>query len=417
MEWVKNDNNTKVPIKSWCENIEDGAMVQAVALSNHPALIKHVALMPDCHQGYGMPIGGVIACKNAVIPNAVGVDIGCGMGAIKTDYSASNIKGKEKIRKLLEYIKLRVPVGEGHAHDEPKEWYGFKEYLDKIGVKFPLDNFEKTGLPGWLDAKAWKLALRNIGTLGGGNHFIELQKSESGHIWLMLHSGSRNLGYRIASYYHKKAVSLNEKWNSNIPNTQLAFLPIESEEGKAYLRDMNFALEYARENRSRMMEVFKEAVTAILKDISFEQEINIHHNYAALENHFGENVWIHRKGATSAKLDEMGIIPGSMGTSSYIVKGKGNPESFMSCSHGAGRNMSRTAACVKFTVEECNKAMKGIVFDRWSKLKKRKKQGRNKLWDLSEAPLAYKNIDEVIQAEIDLIEPVVKLSPLGVIKG
>jgi tRNA-splicing ligase RtcB len=182
---------------------------------------------------------------------------------------------------------------------------------------------------------------------------------------------------------------------------------------------MSFALAYAKENRKRMMIVFKEAVVNIFKDICFEQEINIHHNYASLEHHFGKNVWVHRKGATSAKPDEMGIIPGSMGTSSYIVKGKGNPESFMSCSHGAGRNMSRTAACERLTVEECNKAMDGIVFDRWSKFrpKRRNKQEKKDLWDLSEAPLAYKDIDEVIQAEIDLIEPVVKLSPLGVVKG
>ncbi len=417
MKWVKSD--TKIPIKSWCENVEEGAMEQAIELSKHPVIVKHVALMPDCHQGYGMPIGGVIACKNAVIPNAVGVDIGCGMGAIKTNYPASNLKGKEQIREILEYIKNIVPVGEGHAHTAPKEWNGFEGYLDLIGVQHSLEDFSQKNIPEWLDSSAWKLALRNLGTLGGGNHFIELQKSESGFIWLMLHSGSRNLGYRIASYYHKKAVSLNEKCNSDIHNTQLAFLHTDSEEGKAYLRDMNFALEYAKENRSRMMEVFKEAVAAILKDINFEQEINIHHNYATLENHFGENVWIHRKGATSAKLGEMGIIPGSMGSSSYIVKGKGNPESFMSCSHGAGRNMSRTAACAKFTVEECNRAMEGIVFDRWNKLKKRnrKKQIQKNLLDLSETPLAYKNIDEVIQAEIDLIEPVVKLSPLGVVKG
>jgi tRNA-splicing ligase RtcB len=418
MKWIKS-NHTKIPIKSWCENVENGAMEQAIALSNHPAIIKHVALMPDCHQGYGMPIGGVIACKNAIIPNAVGVDIGCGMGAIKTNYLVSDISGKEQIRELLEYIKRRIPVGEGNAHKEPKAWKGFEEYLNSISVQYPLENFNQKELPGWLDSNAWELALRNLGTLGGGNHFIELQKSESGHIWLMLHSGSRNLGHRIASYYHNAAVSLNQKWYSNIPNTQLAFLPVDSQEGNAYLRDMTFALTYAKENRSRMMEVFKEAIVNIFKNIGFEQEINIHHNYASLEHHFGQNVWIHRKGATSAKLDEMGIIPGSMGTSSYIVKGKGNPESFMSCSHGAGRNMSRAAACERLTIEECNKAMEGIVFDKWSKLnqRRRKKQEKKDLWDLSEAPLAYKDIDEVIQAEMDLIEPVVKLNPLGVVKG
>ena len=418
MKWVKN-NNTKLPVKSWCENVEDGAMKQASDLANHPVLIRHVALMPDCHQGYGMPIGGVIACKNAVIPNAVGVDIGCGMGAVKTNFPVSDITGKKQIRELLNYIKERIPVGEGHAHKTPGNWDGFNTYLNSIGIKEFSDDLKGPELPGWLDSKVWSLARYNLGTLGGGNHFIELQKSEAGNVWLMLHSGSRNLGYKVASFYHKLAVSLNEKWSSDIPNTQLAFLPSESEEGIAYLRDMKFALEYARANRNKMMQVFKEGVSGILKNIEFLEEINIHHNYASLQNHFGQNVWVHRKGATSAKPDEMGIIPGSMGTSSYIVKGRGNPESFMSCSHGAGRKMARTTECKTLSIKECDKAMEGIVFDRWGKFKKRRRANKNEkdLWDLSEAPLAYKDIDEVIQAELDLIEPMVKLAPLGVLKG
>jgi tRNA-splicing ligase RtcB len=419
MKWVKEQENKALPIKSWCEEVEPGALEQAQALSRHPVIVRHVALMPDCHQGYGMPIGGVIACANAVIPNAVGVDIGCGMGAVKTDLRAAEIDGPSRIRELLEYIKQRVPVGEGHAHKEERTWPGFQEYLECLGMDWPLSDFSRDGLPGWMEKNVWSLARKNLGTLGGGNHFIELQKSEADEVWLMLHSGSRNLGYRIASFYHKRAAALNEHWHAAIPNTHLAFLPADSEEGMAYIRDMGFALEYARENRRLMMDVFKKAAGHVFPGISFLEEINIHHNYAALEHHFGQNVWVHRKGATSAKVDEMGIIPGSMGTSSYIVRGKGNPESFMSCSHGAGRRMSRTAACETLSVEECNEAMQGIVFDRWSKLKsrKRKNQEDKNLLDLSEAPLAYKDIDDVIAAELDLIEPVVKLSPLGVIKG
>ena len=368
-----------------------------------PFIFSHLAMMPDAHQGYGMPIGGVLATtKDYVIPNAVGVDIGCGMCCLRTGLTFIT---KDNLEKIKTDIQRLIPVG--FKHHSKKQDEGSMPIRATPHIDMPI-----------VDSQ-YNSALKQIGTLGGGNHFIELQKSDSGYVWLMLHSGSRNLGYRIASYYHKTAVSLNEKWYSNIPNTQLAFLPVDSHEGRAYLRDMTFALAYAKENRKRMMKVFKEAVVNIFKDICFEQEINIHHNYASLEHHFGKNVWIHRKGATSAKPDEMGIIPGSMGTSSYIVKGKGNPESFMSCSHGAGRNMSRTAACERLTVEECNKAMDGIVFDRWSKFrpKRRNKQEKKDLWDLSEAPLAYKDIDEVIQAEIDLIEPVVKLSPLGVVKG
>ncbi|MBN2443589.1 MAG: RtcB family protein, partial [Spirochaetales bacterium] len=255
MMWIKSDKNQKVPIKSWCKDVEEGAIDQAIDLSKHPVIVKHVALMPDCHQGYGMPIGGVIACDNAVIPNAVGVDIGCGMGAIKTNYLADNIEGMKQIRALFNYIKARVPVGEGHSHNEPQEWQGFEDYLIELGIESPLLDFDQKDLPGWLDPKAWELAADNLGTLGGGNHFIELQKSESGCVWLMLHSGSRNLGHRIASYYHRLAVTLNEQWYSAIPNTMLAFLPVDSGPGQAYIRDMNFALAYARENRKRMMEI------------------------------------------------------------------------------------------------------------------------------------------------------------------
>lgn len=417
MKWVKFDETVKIPIKSWCDNIEEGATVQAVNLANHPAIVKHVSLMPDCHQGYGMPIGGVIACKNAVIPNAVGVDIGCGMGAVQTDFHASNIEGKKHIRELLDYIKEYIPVGEGNHNKKEQNWDGFEKYLNSLGLKYPIDDFSQKNIPEWLTSDVWKLASMNLGTLGGGNHFIELQKNEEGFIWLMLHSGSRNMGLKIANHYNKIALLLNNKWHSNIPSTDLAFLPLDTLEGEQYIRDMRFALEYAQENRRRMMNIFKEAVLKHFKEVNFIQEINIHHNYASLENHFGQNLWIHRKGATSAKLNEMGIIPGSMGTASYIVKGKGNEDSFMSCSHGAGRKIGRNEACKTLNIKECNKFMEGIVFDRWNKYKPRGKKNSSGLWDLSEAPLAYKDIDYVIESELDLIEPLVKLKPLGVVKG
>lgn len=405
----------KLPVKSWCAAIEDTAVQQAVNLSNHPAVYKHVALMPDCHTGYGMPIGGVIGCLDAVIPNAVGVDIGCGMGAIETDFDADALKEKKQIREILDYIKERVPLGEGNANKTPSQWDGFDEYLKSIGID-EFKGYDDERLPGWFDQRGWELAALNLGTLGGGNHFIELQASQDGKLWMMLHSGSRNLGYKIASFYHDTAKEINTLWKSAIPAKDLAFLPVASAEGKAYIRDMNFALSYARENRARMMDVFKEAVSVCLPRISFVREINIHHNYAALENHFGKNVWVHRKGATSAQEGQLGIIPGSMGTSSYIVEGLGNPESFRSCSHGAGRKMGRLEACRTLTMAECEKAMEGVVFDRWKPVKKRKKKDKD-LMDFGEAPLAYKDIDEVIEAESDLIRPLVKLRPLGVLKG
>lgn len=403
MKWVKNIEG-HIPIKSWCSEIEPGAMEQAVNLAMHPVTRGHVALMPDCHVGYGMPIGGVIACKNAVIPNAVGVDIGCGMVAVETDCPAERLKTMKDRRAILEIVKQMVPVGEGAAHKAEQDWDGFEKYLDSM----PSASFD---WPAKLDRK-------NLGTLGGGNHFIELQASSDGMLWLMIHSGSRNLGYKIASYYHKKALKLNEDLQSSIPAKDLAFLPADSQSGQDYIRDMNFALDYALENRRRMMACFKNAVADVLGDVAFLREVNIHHNYAALEEYSGTPLWIHRKGATSAKLDEIGIIPGSMGTSSYIVRGLGNTESFTSCSHGAGRRMGRGEASRTLSVEACDKAMEGIVFDRWNKFRSKwKKKGEKNLFDLSEAPLAYKDIDEVIESELDLVEPVVKLGPLGVVKG
>lgn len=401
MEWIKKEDNYKVPVKSWCRDIEDGALSQAVDLAKHPAVFHHVSLMPDCHQGYGMPIGGVIACENVVIPNAVGVDIGCGMGAVKTNIPAVEIS-KKLLREIVTLVKEKIPCGEGHAHKKAQKWEGLKEDIDTFKNK------------GWFSKHVRDLANRNLGTLGGGNHFIEIQAGDDGHIWLMIHSGSRHLGNVIARYYNNVAIKLNEVWSSDIPNKDLAFLPADCPEGEDYICDMNFALSYAKENRRRIMNRFMEAFSSVYSNADFKEPINIHHNYAALENHFGKNVWVHRKGATSAKEKEIGIIPGSMGTPSYIVEGLGNVESFMSCSHGAGRTMGRMQATRALTVKECDKAMEGIVHDRWNKVKRGRTKG---MYDLGEAPQAYKDIDAIIKSELDLIKPIVKLRPLGVIKG
>lgn len=404
MKWIKNIEG-HIPIKSWCAEIENEALEQARNLAKHPVTYKHIALMPDCHVGYGMPIGGVIACENSVIPNAVGVDIGCGMIAVQTNCPAERFSEMKDRRAVLDAVKETVPVSEGRAHKEEQEWDGFEKYIETLPAGAAYE------WPARLDRK-------NLGTLGGGNHFIELQVSEDKMLWLMIHSGSRNLGYKIASYYHNKALKLNAQWHSELPSKDLAFLPMDNQLGHDYVRDMNFALAYALENRRRMMACFKQAVADFTGDVEFLREVNIHHNYAAQENHFGHDVWVHRKGATSAKDGEIGIIPGSMGTASYIVKGLGNPESFMSCSHGAGRRMGRGEASRHLSVEDCDKAMEGIAFDRWNKFRSKWKKGGGKnLFDLSEAPLAYKDIEDVIHSELDLIEPLVKLRPLGVVKG
>lgn len=392
MKFVNADN--RIPIKSWCEPIEDGAMEQAANLANHPCMFKHVALMPDCHRGYGMPIGGVIACNNAVIVNAVGVDIGCGMCAVRTTVVADELD-TDAIKRIMGDVRKSIPVGFKH-HDTPQKWEGFDEAPDIPVVKQQLDS-----------------ARKQLGTLGGGNHFIEIQAGDDGFVWLMLHSGSRNFGYKIAKEYNEKAQQLCALWHSKVGDFKgedgLAFLPIGTTEAREYIEAMNFALRFAQASRVVMMLEFQAAVCAETA-CDFDETINIHHNYAAIENHYGRNVWVHRKGATSAREGQIGIIPGSMGTSSYIVRGLGNPESFCSCSHGAGRCMGRKQASRALTVEECDKAMEGVVYGRWG-------TDRNGNIDLGEAPGAYKDIDAVIEAQCDLVEVVTKLRPLGVVKG
>lgn len=411
MKWQKLEEGFRIPVKSWCENCEEGAVQQAANLAKHPVLFSHVALMPDAHQGYGMPIGGVVAAEQAVIPAAVGVDIGCGMIAVETDIPAEHFAEMSFRRAFQERLKERVPVGDGVSHQTTQDWEGFEAYTANNSMRADL-------WPSKLDRK-------NLGTLGGGNHFIELQKTtaldgqgepEGGSkIWLMIHSGSRNLGKRIEEHYHRIATRLCTRFHVPLADPDLAFLPIEEAEGHRYFTDMLFALRYAKENRRRMMEVMKETLVEFVPEVNFIQTIDIHHNYAAFEEHFGKKVCVHRKGATSAKLDEIGIIPGSMGAASYIVRGLGNPQSFMSCSHGAGRKMSRISASRNLTVEECDKAMEGIVCERWHAYKG---YGKAKgCLDLSEAPQAYKDIEEVISAETDLVEPLVRLVPLASLKG
>ncbi len=403
MKWIKQMDNARIPVKSWCGDADATALKQAANLAAHPALECHVALMPDCHAGFGMPIGGVIAARDAVLPAAVGVDIGCGMVAVGTDIPAERFRELPLRRALLEKLKARIPAGEGVAHPGPQEWDGFERYLSEPDPSPELPT---------------KLDRANLGTLGGGNHFVELQQSGDGRIYLMLHSGSRNMGARVEERYQRLARKLNEKFHVVLPDPELAFLPVDIPEGQAYFRDMNFALAYALENRRRMMAVFRETIAEFVPEANFLDEVNIHHNYAVRERHGDAYYYIHRKGATSAKLDEIGIIPGSMGTASYIVRGLGNPESFQSCSHGAGRVMSRTEACKKLSAEECDRALAGVVYDRWKPLPQRNRSRLPKgTLDLSEAPQAYKAIDDVIAAELDLIEPLVRLTPLAVLKG
>ena len=379
----------KLPIKMWLEEIEDGAMAQIINLANLPFAFKHIAIMPDSHQGYGMPIGGVLATKGVIIPNAVGVDIGCGLCSVKTSLTDLDT---ETLKKIMGEIRKVIPVG----------FNKHKEDNSENGRLMP-EGFNNCEIVN----QEFNNACKSIGTLGGGNHFIEIQKGSDGHIWIMIHSGSRNLGKQVADHYHKLAVKLNDKWYSDNVNKELAFLPIDSEEGQAYIREMNYCVDFALANRSLMMDRIIEIFAKLPKPIIFEKTINIAHNYARMENHFGENVMVHRKGATLATEDTIGIIPGSQGTKSYIVKGKGNAESFNSCSHGAGRKMGRGQAQRDLNLEEEVKRLDDMGVVHAIRTAK----------DLDEAPGSYKNIDEVMENQKDLVEVLVELTPLGVIKG
>ncbi len=383
-------DSERIPIYSWCSHPEEGALQQARNLANHPHVFHHVALMPDTHEGYGMPIGGVAATRNVVIPNAVGVDIGCGMCAMKT--SLRSIE-KELVKKILGDIRAFIPVGFNKHKSSPGE--NLLPSIEGKEKKYPVVR------------KEWSNAEKSIGTLGGGNHFIEIQKGSDGYIWVMIHSGSRNVGLQIARHYNIIARKMNEDEGCQVPREwDLASLPADSDEGRAYLREMEWALEFAKANRFCMLERVKE-ICHDLTNCTFERPINIHHNYAAEETHFGAKVWVHRKGATSAGDGETGIIPGSQGTKSYIVRGKGNPLSFMSCSHGAGRKLGRHQAQRELDFEEEVKKLeeKGIL------------HGIRGKRDLDEASGAYKDIGLVMKEQEDLVDIVVELNPLAVVKG
>jgi tRNA-splicing ligase RtcB len=376
-------NTEKLPIKMWLDNIEENAMNQARNLANLPFVYKWISIMPDSHSGYGMPIGGVMATSGVIVPNAVGVDIGCGMRAIKTSLTDISI---EELKLSMGKIREIVPVGFTHQN-ENQAWDGFDNAPDIQIIQAELSSSKK-----------------QLGTLGGGNHFIEIQKGSDNHIWVMIHSGSRNFGLKTANTYHKLAQKLCDRWFSEIPDKDLSFLPIESLEGKEYFQAMKYCLEFAKANRQIMMKNVLSCLSSV-KDCSALDEIDIHHNYAAFENHYGKDVLVHRKGATKASLGLTGIIPGSMGTSSYITEGLGNPESFESCSHGAGRRMGRKEAERTLNLEEEQEKMIGIV------------HGLRDTSNLDEAPGAYKSIDEVMKNQEDLVKFKISLKPLASIKG
>lgn len=405
------NEKTRFPIKIWLEDInglEESCLEQAYHLSQLPFLHKWVCLMPDTHTGKGMPIGGVIAAKDVVIPNAVGVDIGCGMDFVPTDIRVEDIRGIQTgngtlIQAIIGNIMRSIPL-----NTERYKTMQESEVLNR--AKQEMDKYEQNPeLTPLIDDGYFQ-----VGSLGGGNHFIELQEDQEGYLCIMIHSGSRHLGKAICDHFHGMARELNQKWYSEVKDEyHLAFLPVQSEEGKQYINWMNLAMDYAFENRARMLDKTCAVVRELIEKhtghtVEFGEEINCHHNYASLENHYDANVWVHRKGATRVRKGEMAVIPGAMGSYSYVVEGKGNKESFCTSSHGAGRSYSRSGAMKAFSIEQVMVDLKeqDVV------LGKRKKN------DVAEeCRFAYKDIDQVMAQQQDMVTPVRKLKTVGVVKG
>lgn len=396
-------SETKSPVKIWASDLEPEAEQQARNLASMPFIHKHVALMPDAHFGLGATVGSVIATRGAIIPSAVGVDIGCGMYAVKLPFSADCLGGSEKLADLRHSIERAVPTGR----------FGHKE-LDERRAMAWIELGENTvdinhGRPGE-NTNLLKNAQLQLGTLGGGNHFIEICADDQGMAWVMLHSGSRNIGKVLAERHIERAKDIMKSYFIDLPDADLAFFAQRTQEFKDYLKDLQWAQKYAKANRREMMlRVLREVFRSVQgPDFAFNPDllfgIDCHHNYTNQENHFGKNVWVTRKGAVSAREGEWGIIPGSMGVKSYIVKGKGNAESFCSCSHGAGRKMSRRKARESFTIENLAEQTMGV-------------ECRKDVDVLDEIPGAYKDIDVVMSNQSDLVEPVYTLKQLICVKG
>ena len=391
------------PIKAWTRNVpfEEAAKQQLQNIAKMPFIHKWVAVMPDVHLGKGATIGSVIPTIGAVIPAAVGVDLGCGMMAAKTTLKASDLP--DSLELMRHAIEKAVPHGmslggrdKGSWGDIPadvlQKWLGLSETFKTLCEKHP-----------WLEKSN---NVRHLGTLGTGNHFIELCLDEADNVWVMLHSGSRGVGNKIGSHFIAQAKKDMERWFINLPDKDLAYIPEGSEHFSHYVEAVGWAQDFAQANREVMMARTLQAMREILPmPFSADVEaVNCHHNYIRKEQHFGKDVWVTRKGAVSARKGEMGIIPGSMGAKSYIVRGLGNEDSFCSCSHGAGRVMSRAEAKRRISLEEHSKAVAGV-------------ECRKDEDVIDETPAAYKPIEVVMQAQDDLVEIMHTLKQVLCVKG
>jgi tRNA-splicing ligase RtcB len=388
----------RVPVKIWTDEVDERSKEQLSNIASLPFIHHHVAAMPDVHLGIGATIGSVIATHKAIIPAAVGVDIGCGMVACRLSISANDIDEKS-LKKVFDQISRDIPVGRAQHRDDQvlvDSARPFESRLETMTIKHPelLKAFGKFSK--WVN---------QMGTLGGGNHFIEVCLDESDQVWVMLHSGSRGIGNAMADYFIKLAKRDMEQWMIHLPDQNLAYFPEGCEHFDDYVEAVTWAQEYAFQNRQCMMDLALAALGRHLPSFEVTSEVvNCHHNYVAHEYHYGANVWVTRKGAIRAREGDMGIIPGSMGARSFIVRGKGNPESFNSSAHGAGRKMSRTAAEKQFTEADMVKQTEGVIC--------RKDKGV-----IDEIPGAYKDIDQVMENQKDLTEILHTLKQVVCVKG
>lgn len=369
-------NKINDKLYSWASIIEDNTLEQAIKASKMPFIFPHLALMPDAHLGKGATVGSVIPTLGAIIPAAVGVDIGCGMIAVKTQFKRSDIKGD--LAELRHSIERSIPLSAGRYNDKltPTAEARIK-HLTEIAKK---DYKQFVG--------NWEL---HLGTLGSGNHFIEITVDEENNIWLFLHSGSRGIGNKIACYHIEKAQEFCKKAFIALDDSDLAYLVEGTPEFTDYINDLNWAQEFALLNREEMMDrVIKDFNYFMGVDVQEQERINCHHNFTLKETHFGKSVWLSRKGAIEATKGKLGLVPGSMGTASYVVEGKGNYLSFNSSPHGAGRNFSRSQARKTFTMEQLKKNMEGIEWHESEAF-------------LDEIPAAYKDIDQVMKDSEELI--------------
>jgi tRNA-splicing ligase RtcB len=391
-------NEQRVPVQIWTNDVDQRSKEQLLNIAALPFVHHHVAAMPDVHVGKGATIGSVIATHQAIVPAAVGVDIGCGMLACQLSLSANDLDEKS-LKKVFDQISRDIPAGRNYHNDERalvNAAQPFAARLTAMTQKHPqlLKSFGKFSK--WIN---------QMGTLGGGNHFIEICLDENHRVWAMLHSGSRGIGNGLADYFIELARQDMERLMIHLPDHDLAYFTEGTEYFDDYFEAVHWAQEYAYQNRQSMLDLMLAAMRRHLPEFSVLNEVvNCHHNYVAVEYHYGENVYVTRKGAIRARAGDLGIIPGSMGARSYIVRGKGNAESFTSCAHGAGRRMSRTMAEKQFTQDDLKKQTEGVIC--------RKDKGV-----IDEIPGAYKDIDSVMANQADLVDVLHTLKQVVCIKG